>query len=94
MAYQPPPVAVVVQGSGDVMVGGVPAARAGDLLSDGSALGAPAVGTTTSNNVFINGRPAVVANGDGGGGGGSVIFGRGVYVNGKPLVGLGDAVAK
>jgi uncharacterized Zn-binding protein involved in type VI secretion len=77
----------VTSGSGDVVVEGKQAARAGDTI------GCPGAGSTIvqgSPNVFINGKPAAVQ-GDQTGCGGSIVTGAsGVFINGKPMARVGD----
>jgi len=70
--------AVVTQGSPDTMIGGRPAARAGD----GTTAGAPVV--EGSPNVFINGRPAAIAGGRNGCGGVVVGGSANVFIKGRP----------
>ena len=75
---------VIVEGSGNVSVGGQAAARKGDRTdgADAAVEGSP--------NVFINGKPAVRV-GDRTGCGGVVVGGASnVFVNGKPLARSGD----
>ncbi len=75
---------VITGGSGEVSVGGQPAARQGDATDQGS----PAV--QGSSNVMINGRPAVTL-GDRTGCGGLVVGGASnVFINGKPVARAGD----
>ena len=76
----PCPAGSVTSGSGDVMVEGKQAARAGD--TDGCA------GTITegSPDVFINGKPAAVQGAKTGCGGTIASGATGVFVNGKPFV--------
>jgi uncharacterized Zn-binding protein involved in type VI secretion len=75
---------VVTQGSGNVSIGGVSAARKGDAAS---GEGSVAQG---SSNVFINGRPAATV-GDRTECGGVVLgSGGGVFINGKPAARTGD----
>ncbi len=76
--------AVIVEGSGDVSVGGQGAARKGDTADDSQ----PIVGG--SGNVFINGRPAVTAGDRTACGGVTVGGASNVFVNGKPLARSGD----
>jgi uncharacterized Zn-binding protein involved in type VI secretion len=77
----------IAGGSADVTIGGQPAARQGDVTSNGDAL------TSTSPNVLINGKPAVVQ-GDRTGCGGVVVGGgSNVFINGKPMARTGDATA-
>jgi len=77
----------IAGGSNDVIVGGQPAARQGDVTSGGDAL------TSTSPNVMINGKPAVVQ-GDRTGCGGVVVGGgSNVFINGKPMARSGDAIS-
>jgi uncharacterized Zn-binding protein involved in type VI secretion len=76
----PCPAGTVTSGSGDVMVEGKQAARAGDTA-----------GLEGSPDVFINGKPAAVQ-GDKTGCGGSIVSGAsGVFINGKPMARMGDA---
>jgi uncharacterized Zn-binding protein involved in type VI secretion len=78
---------VVTEGSGNVSIGGVPAARKGDAAS---GEGSVAEG---SSNVFINGRPAATV-GDRTGCGGVVLgSGGGVFINGKPAARTGDVTS-
>lgn len=75
---------VIIEGSGNVSVGGQPAARKGDRTDDGN------ITVEGSKNVFINGRPAVTV-GDISSCGGVVVGGASnVFVNGKPLARAGD----
>jgi uncharacterized Zn-binding protein involved in type VI secretion len=75
---------VITGGSGDVTVGGMPAARSGDATDRGDAL------AEGSSNVFINGRPAVTL-GDRTGCGGLTVGGASnVFINGKPVARSGD----
>jgi uncharacterized Zn-binding protein involved in type VI secretion len=81
-AQEPPRPGVVVQGSSDVSVGGLPATRSGDATSGG-------VVVEGSSDVFINGKPAtrlgdrtncgVVVRGSGN-----------VFINGRPMARTGD----
>ena len=81
----PCPAGTVTSGSGDVMVEGKQAARAGD---DAGCAGPIIEG---SPDVFINGKPAAVQ-GDKTGCGGSIVSGAsGVFINGKPMARMGDA---
>ena len=81
------PAGAIAGGSNDVIVGGKPAARQGDVTGSGDQL------TATSPNVFINGKPAVVQ-GDRTGCGGVVVGGgSNVLINGKPMARAGDAAA-
>jgi uncharacterized Zn-binding protein involved in type VI secretion len=75
---------VVTEGSGNVAIGGAPAARVGDRASDGSVI------SKGSSNVFINGRPAVTTGDTTGCGGVVVGRGSGVFINGKPVARAGD----
>lgn len=75
---------VITKGSGDVSIGGMPAARKGDTTDGGTAV------EQGSPNVFINGKPAVTV-GDRTGCGGVTIGGASnVFVNGKPVARAGD----
>lgn len=78
------PAGVITQGSPDTMIGGKPAARAGD----GTASGAPAV--EGSPDVFINGRPAAIAGGRNGCGGVVVGGSANVFINGRPAAQAGS----
>lgn len=76
--------AVIVEGSGNVVVGGQPAARTGDAADNAQPI---AQGST---NVFINGRPAVTV-GDATACGGIIVGGASnVFINGKPMARSGD----
>ena len=75
---------VVTKGSGDVSIGGLPAARRGDTTDGGAAL------EQGSPDVFINGKPAVTS-GDRTSCGGVVVGGASnVFINGKPVARAGD----
>ena len=75
---------VITKGSGDVSIGGMPAARKGDATDGGTAV------EQGSPNVFINGKPAVTV-GDKTGCGGITIGGASnVFINGKPVARAGD----
>jgi uncharacterized Zn-binding protein involved in type VI secretion len=75
---------VITGGSGNVSVGGLPAARNGDATDSGDVVAGG------SKNVFINGKPAVTT-GDKSGCGGIVIGGgSNVFINGKPVARAGD----
>ena len=81
---QPQPPGVVVQGSKDVQVGDLPAARGGDATT------APGgVVTEGSSDVFINGRPAARL-GDRTNCGVIVRGSGNVFINGKPMARVGD----
>jgi uncharacterized Zn-binding protein involved in type VI secretion len=75
---------VIVQGSGNVSAGGLPAARKGDTGDDAQPF------VEGSSNVFINGRPAARVGDKTGCGGVAVSGASNVYVNGKPLARSGD----
>ena len=76
----PCPAGAVTSGSGDVVVEGKQAARAGDTAGCAGTI------VEGSPNVFINGKPAAVQ-GDKTGCGGTIASGAtGVFVNGKPFV--------
>lgn len=80
----PPTPGVITKGSGDVNIGGLPAARRGDTVDSGGTL------EQGSPNVFINGKPAVTA-GDGTSCGGVTVGGAAnVFINGKPVARAGD----
>ena len=85
-AGEPPPAVpgVITEGSGDVSVGGLPAARTGDAASDGAAV------EQGSSNVFINGKPAVTVGDKTGCGGTTVSGASNVFINGKPVARAGD----
>ena len=75
---------VVTEGSGNVSIGGLPAARKGDRTDgDGSIV-------EGSSNVFINGKPAATMGDRTGCGGVTVGGGGGVFINGKPAARAGD----
>lgn len=74
----------VSTGSGDVIIDGAPAARAGDRAGCGKII-------EGSGDVLINGRPAAIL-GSGTECGGKVVAGSSnVFINGKPVARLGDA---
>ncbi|MGE0627816.1 MAG: PAAR domain-containing protein [Hyphomicrobiaceae bacterium] len=80
---------VIMDGSGNVSVGGQAAARKGERTTGSGADGAGKI-VEGSSNVFINGRPAATL-GDRTGCGGIVVGGSSnVFVNGKPLARSGD----
>jgi uncharacterized Zn-binding protein involved in type VI secretion len=80
----PCPAGTVTSGSGDVMVEGKQAARAGDTAGCAGTI------VQGSPDVFINGKPAV--QGDQTGCGASIVSGAsGVFINGKPMARMGDA---
>jgi uncharacterized Zn-binding protein involved in type VI secretion len=81
----PCPSSTVTPGSGDVMVEGKPAARAGDGAGCAGAI------TEGSPDVFINGKPAAVQGGKTGCGGKVASGATSVFVNGKPFVIAGSA---
>lgn len=78
---------VIVQGSGDVSIGGQSAARAGDATSNGNVV------VEGSPDVFINGKPAATQGGTTDCGGIVIGGASNVYINGKPAAGLGDAAS-
>ncbi len=81
----PCPAGTVTSGSGDVMVEGKQAARAGDTAGCAGPI------IEGSPDVFINGKPAAVQ-ADKTGCGGSIVSGAsGVFINGKPMARMGDA---
>jgi uncharacterized Zn-binding protein involved in type VI secretion len=81
----PCPAGTVTSGSGDVMVEGKQAARAGDTAGCAGPI------IEGSPDVFINSKPAAVQ-GDKTGCGGSIVSGAsGVFINGKPMARMGDA---
>lgn len=75
---------VVTGGADGVTFNGKPAARQGDMTSDGSVI------VEGSPNVFINGKPAAVMSGKTGCGGVVVGGAGGIYINGKPAARTGD----
>jgi uncharacterized Zn-binding protein involved in type VI secretion len=75
---------VIVKGSGDVSVGGQPAARKGDTTDGGKSL------EGGSSNVFINGKPAVTMGDKTNCGGVAVGGASNVFINGKPVARAGD----
>ena len=81
----PCPSGSVASGSGDVMVEGRPAARAGD------AAGCAGTIAEGSPDVFINGKPAAVQGAKTGCGGKVASGATGVFVNGKPFIIAGSA---
>ena len=81
---QPQPPGVVVQGSTDVQVGDLPAARSGDATTSPGG-----VVSEGSGNVFINGRPAARL-GDRTNCGVIVRGSGSVFINGKPMARVGD----
>ena len=81
---QPAAPGVITGGSGNVSVGGMPAARSGDATDRGDTL------TEGSPNVFINGRPAVTMGDRTGCGGVTVGGASNVFINGKPVARSGD----
>ena len=84
---QAPGPGVVTTGSPDVVMGGAPAARAGDMDSSGAPIAAGSTG------VFINGRPAA-ASGSRTGCGGVVISGSSnVFIGGAAAARAGDKTA-
>jgi uncharacterized Zn-binding protein involved in type VI secretion len=79
-SVNPCPAGALTSGSGDVMVEGKQAARAGDTAGCAGPI------IEGSPDVFINGKPAAVQ-GDKTGCGGTIASGAtGVFVNGKPFV--------
>lgn len=81
----PCPAGTVTSGSGDVMVEGKQAARAGDTAGCAGTI------TEGSPDVFINGKPAAVQGAKTGCGGTIASGATGVFVNGKPFVIAGSA---
>ena len=75
---------VITKGSGDVSIGGMPAARKGDATDGGTAI------EQGSPNVFINGKPAVTVGDKTGCGGITVGGASNVFINGKPVARAGD----
>jgi len=74
----------IMEGSGNVVVGGAAAARSGDRTTEGGSV------VEGSANVFINGRPAVTL-GDRTDCGGITVGGASnVFINGKPVARSGD----
>jgi uncharacterized Zn-binding protein involved in type VI secretion len=78
------PAGVITQGSPDTMMGGKPAARAGD----DTASGAPVV--EGSPDVFIDRRPAAIAGGRNGCGGVVVGGWVNVFIDDKPAAQTGS----
>jgi len=79
-----PCASTVTSGSGDVVVEGHAAARAGDTAGCGGTI------VQGSPDVLINGKPAAVQ-GNATGCGGSIASGAsGVFINGKPMARIGD----
>jgi uncharacterized Zn-binding protein involved in type VI secretion len=76
--------AVIVEGSGNVSVGGQGAARKGDTGDNSQPI------AEGSKNVFINGRPAVTVGDRTACGGVTVGGASNVFVNGKPMARAGD----
>jgi uncharacterized Zn-binding protein involved in type VI secretion len=76
--------AIIVEGSGNVSAGGLPAARQGDVTDNKQTL------AEGSANVFINGRPAVTAGDRTGCGGVTASGASNVFINGKPMARAGD----
>jgi uncharacterized Zn-binding protein involved in type VI secretion len=75
---------VIIKGSGDTSIDGLPAARKGDTTDRGDKL------EQGSPNVFIDGKPAVTV-GDGTSCGGTTVSGApNVFINGKPVARAGD----
>jgi uncharacterized Zn-binding protein involved in type VI secretion len=75
---------VITKGSGDVSVGGMPAARKGDATDGGKTI------EQGSPNVMINGRPAVTMGDKTNCGGVAVGGASNVFINGKPVARAGD----
>lgn len=75
---------MLVEGSRDVVIGGVPAARQGDQATDAHPL------VDGSPNVFIDGRPAAMVGGRTLCGGLVVTGASSVFINGKPVARVGD----
>jgi uncharacterized Zn-binding protein involved in type VI secretion len=75
---------VVTEGSGNVSIGGLPAARKADRTDADGAI------VEGSSNVFINGKPAATMGDRTGCGGVTVGGGGGVFINGKPAARAGD----
>jgi uncharacterized Zn-binding protein involved in type VI secretion len=75
---------VITKGSGDVSVGGLPAARKGDTTDTTGTI------EQGSSNVFINGKPAVTTGDKTSCGGINVGGGSNVFINGKPVARAGD----
>lgn len=74
----------ITSGSGDVVVEGKQAARAGDTTGCGNAV------VEGWSNVFVNGKPAAMQGSDTGCGGSIVSGSSGVFINGKPMARTGD----
>ncbi|MEZ5923317.1 MAG: PAAR domain-containing protein [Hyphomicrobiaceae bacterium] len=75
---------VIVEGSGDVSIGGQSAARVGDTTSTGNVV------VEGSPDVFINGKPAAVQGGATNCGGIVIGGSSNVFINGKPAASTGD----
>jgi uncharacterized Zn-binding protein involved in type VI secretion len=84
-ARSPCPAGTITSGSGDVMVEGKQAARAGDTAGCAGTI------VQGSPDVFINGKPAAVQGDKTGCGGSIVSSASGVFINGKPMARMGDA---
>jgi uncharacterized Zn-binding protein involved in type VI secretion len=82
---KPCPAGAVTSGSGDVVVEGKQAARAGDSAGCAGTI------IEGSPDVFINGKPAAVQGNKTGCGGTITSGATGVFVNGKPFVIAGSA---
>ena len=74
----------VVSGSPDVLIGGAPAARAGDKNTGGAPI------ATGSTSVFVNGRPVGVTGSRTGCGGVVIGGGANVFIGGAPAARAGD----
>ena len=83
---QTPQPGVIVGGSSEVSIGGLPAARVGDPTQTGRPI------EQGSPNVSINGRPATTA-GDRTGCGVVVRGANNVFINGKPAARTGDVTS-
>ena len=75
---------VVTEGSANVSIGGLPAARKGDRTDGDGAI------VEGSSNVFIGGKPAATMGDKTGCGGVTIGGGGGVFINGKPAARAGD----
>lgn len=81
---QPAAPGIITDGSSNVTIGGMPAARAGDATDQGDKI------AEGSANVFINGRPAVTMGDHTSCGGVTVGGASDVFINGKPVARSGD----
>jgi uncharacterized Zn-binding protein involved in type VI secretion len=75
---------VVIEGSSDTTIGGLPAARKRDATDGASPI------ADGSPNVFINGQPAATMGSRTECGGVTIGSGSNVFINGKPAARVGD----